>query len=191
MCERQQRGLVIAATCKIEKKGAAWLVPSQSGAGRYTVLPDPESPHCSCPDHETRGVKCKHLFAVEFVQKREQNADGSITTTTTLTVVETVRPTYKQDWANYNAAQTNERRHFMDLLGELCGTVPCPPPKPGHPKIPPCDAAFSAILKVFSLKSARRFAGELQEAGEKGYIRAVPHFNSVLNFFDTPEGLCT
>ena len=70
--EREQRGLRIAATCKLTKKGQVWLVPSQSGHGRYTVSPDPEMPHCTCPDHETRGLKCKHIFAVEFVIKREQ-----------------------------------------------------------------------------------------------------------------------
>ena len=38
---RQQKGLEIAATAKIAKKGGAWLVPSQSGKGRYTVCLDP------------------------------------------------------------------------------------------------------------------------------------------------------
>ena len=42
---RQQRGLEIAATSKIERKGKAWLVPLRSGKGRYTVIPDAETPH--------------------------------------------------------------------------------------------------------------------------------------------------
>ena len=46
---RQQRGLEIAATAKIERKGGSSLVPSQSGKGRYTVNPDSEAPHCNCP----------------------------------------------------------------------------------------------------------------------------------------------
>jgi len=96
--EREQRGLRIAATCKLTKKGQVWLVPSQSGHGRYTVSPDPESPHCTCPDHETRGLKCKHLFAVEFAMKREQHDDGSTTVTQTVTVTETItKPTYPQE----------------------------------------------------------------------------------------------
>jgi hypothetical protein len=52
---RQQRGLEIAATANIIRKGSAWLVPSQSRDGRYTVCPDPEAAHCTCPDHEPRG----------------------------------------------------------------------------------------------------------------------------------------
>jgi hypothetical protein len=52
---RQQKGLEIAAIAKIERKGGAWLVPSQSGKGRYTVIPHAETPHCTCPDHEDGG----------------------------------------------------------------------------------------------------------------------------------------
>ena len=75
--EREQRGLRIAATCKLTKKGQVWLVPSQSGHGRYTVSPDPEAPHCTCPDHETRGLKCKHLFAVEFAMQRRSTTTAA------------------------------------------------------------------------------------------------------------------
>jgi hypothetical protein len=64
---RQQRGMQIAATTKLLRKGSAWIVPSQSGNGRYTVVPDEREPHCSCPDHESHGFKCKHIFAVEYV----------------------------------------------------------------------------------------------------------------------------
>jgi hypothetical protein len=60
---RQHKGLEIAATAKIAKKGGAWLVPSQSGKGRYTVCLDPKGPHCSCPDHEEGGHKCKFACA--------------------------------------------------------------------------------------------------------------------------------
>lgn len=48
MNEREQRGLIIAATSKLQKKGIAWLVPSQAGKGKYTVVPDAVQPHCSC-----------------------------------------------------------------------------------------------------------------------------------------------
>jgi hypothetical protein len=119
--EREQCGMRIAATCKLTKKGQIWLVPLQSGHGRYTVSPDPEAPHCTCPDHETRGLKCKHRFAVEFVIKREQHDDGSMTVTQTVTVTETInKPTYPQDWPTYNAAQTHEKDKFLSLLHDLC-----------------------------------------------------------------------
>ena len=183
--EREQRGLRIAATCKLTKKGQVWLVPSQSGHGRYTVSPDPEAPHCTCPDHETRGLKCKHLFAVEFAMKREQHDDGSTTVTQTVTVTETIKkPTYPQDWPAYNAAQIHEKEKFQTLLYDLCQGLEEFPPSKGHPRLSLSDAVFSACFKVYSTMSARRFMSDLREAQTKGYLRTVPHFNSILNYLD-------
>src|SRR5687768_800456 len=83
---RQQRGLTIAAVCKISQpKKGEWSVPSQSGMGRYKVRMG-DAPHCTCPDHETRACKCKHIFAVEYMLQREFNFDGSTTVTERLTV---------------------------------------------------------------------------------------------------------
>src|SRR5438552_782494 len=106
MNAREERGLVIAATQKLTQKGKVWLVPSQSGRGKYTVHPDPESPFCSCPDHEETGCKCKHIYAVECVVARERGADGAVTETRTVTFTE--KKIYKQDWPMYNLAQTEE-----------------------------------------------------------------------------------
>ncbi len=96
---RQQRGLMIAATARIQEKDGAWVVPSQSQRGRYTVALD-EGGRCTCPDFAERQLPCKHIFAVEFVLKRETTPDG--------TVIETraARVTYAQNWPAYNAAQT-------------------------------------------------------------------------------------
>jgi hypothetical protein len=103
-----KKGLEIAATSKTAKKGGAWLVSSQSGKGRYTVCLDPIQTHCSCPDHEEGGFKCKHIFAVEYVIQRESHSDGSTTVTETLTV-RTTRKTYPQDWRAYSGADRRER----------------------------------------------------------------------------------
>lgn len=192
MDARQQRGLEIAARSKIEQDHGAWVVPSQYGPGKYRVRLDGESPRCTCPDYELREQKCKHIFAVEYVQEREQHMDGSTTITETLRVTETVeRKTYPQDWPAYNAAQVNERRHFHEFLDDLCQTIPQPEPKDvskgGRPAIPLRDMIFSACLKVYSLMSARRFSGELEDAHENGFVRQLPHFNSVLNVFDKEE----
>jgi hypothetical protein len=45
-----------------------WRVPSQSGAADAYVV-DVAAGTCTGPDHETRAVKWKHLFAVAFVQR--------------------------------------------------------------------------------------------------------------------------
>lgn len=190
MNEREQRGLTIAATTKLTKKGSVWIVPSQSERGvKYTVCPDAHEPHCTCPDHETNGQKCKHLFAVAFVLKREHNTDGTITETRSITLSET-RKTYPQNWTAYNAAQTNEKEQFQILLHNLCKGLRQPVDVArgrGRPSIPLADAIFAACFKVYSTMSSRRFASDLRDAHDKGYIGCVPHFNSVLNVFDDPE----
>lgn len=192
---RKQRGLVIAATAKLEQKAGLWFVPSQSRGGhRYVVRQDdPNKPFCSCPDHEERQMKCKHIYAVEIVIQREFSFDGSKpaqqTVTETISITETVlkKPTYPQDWTNYNLAQTNEHEHFLRFLADLCRTVEEPEHKKGRKPIPLRDKVFSAVLKVYSMMSARRFSGDLKEAVELGYIEKTPHFNSVLNVFDDAE----
>jgi hypothetical protein len=177
---RQQRGLEIAATAKIERKGNAWLVPSQSGKGRYTVLPDANAPHCTCADHQDGGYKCKHLFAVEYVLVREQNADGSTTVTETLTMQKTVQRTYPQDWKAYNAAQTHEKEQFLDLLRDLCGGISeAERPKNGRPRLPIGDAVFAACFKVYSTFSGRRFMSDLRAHKTMG---TFPSFRTSIPF---------
>src|SRR5258708_5439267 len=89
--EREQRGLVIAATAKLQKSGDRWFVPSQTkgkgGSYYYEVKPDALKPHCTCPDFTARQRTCKHIYAVEIVTKREYVDDGE-TQTYTETVTE-------------------------------------------------------------------------------------------------------
>src|SRR5690606_21809629 len=125
--------------------------PSQTGVGKYVVHFREEKPHCSCPDHETHGGKCKHIYAVEIVVKREQNADGSVTVTEAVRTTEIVKRTYSQNWSAYNAAQTNEKHKFQVLLRDLCKGINEPPRTGrGRPSIPMNDALFAAIFKVYS-----------------------------------------
>src|SRR3954469_13795518 len=117
MNDREQRGALIAATRKLIRKGNVWLVPSsENGSIKYTVSPDKENPHCTCPDHETRACECKHIFAVRFVIQRELFPDGTVEETATLSGAQTVRKTYKQNWPAYNAAQKCEKHQFQVML---------------------------------------------------------------------------
>jgi len=43
-----------------------YQVKSQSGNGLYEVIANNYGWNCSCPDYKYRGVKCKHIWAVEF-----------------------------------------------------------------------------------------------------------------------------
>ena len=75
---RQQRGLRIADRMRIEqRRNGQWMVPSESADKKYTV-DMANGGWCSCPDHDERGVKCKHIWAVEFTVKRETNEQGEL-----------------------------------------------------------------------------------------------------------------
>ena len=152
---RQQRGLEIATQFRVRRTIGGWVVPSQSGSGKYAVIMS-ETPTCTCPDFETRGMKCKHVFAVEHVIERERTPDGITTVTETLRVTESVRRTYSQNWPAYNAAQTEEKDRFLILLRDLCRGISEPDPQRiGRPRIPLADAVFSVAFKVYSTVSGR------------------------------------
>lgn len=178
MKEREQRGLELAATARITRAGNDWVVPSQSLNGRYTVTRDGDDYRCSCPDHELRGVKCKHAYAVEFVMRREIRPDGTVTET------RAVRVTYSQDWRAYNAAQTHEKASFCSLLRDLVSDVTEPARGRGRPPLPAADMLFAATFKVYSTVSARRFMTDLRVAADDGLISRLPHYNSIFNFLD-------
>jgi hypothetical protein len=139
---REQRGLELAATRNIQQKDGIWHVPSQTGNGaKYQVVMRVKVATCTCPDYETRGLNCKHIFAAMFVMKRERNVDGTMTVTETLTVTET-KQTYSQNWSAYNQAQTHEQDKFQLLLADLCSGLVSPPAKTGRPRLPLSDALF-------------------------------------------------
>lgn len=182
MDARQEKGLQIAATMRIQEKGDGWIVPSQALNGRYTVTRDGDSFTCSCPDFELRRSTCKHGFAVEFFLKRETTItpDGE----TTVTETRGVRVTYPQNWPAYNRAQVAEKELFCHLLRDLCAAVPQPERGMGRPSIPMADALFSACYKVYSGVSSRRFMTDLRDASAKGFIGKAWHFNSVLGVIE-------
>jgi transposase len=186
---RQQRGLEIAALARIDRDGEFYLVPSKTSPRQTRYKVNPVALTCTCPDFETRGCKCKHIYAVECVIKREttHHADGSMTVAESVTVTQT-KKTYPQDWPNYNAAQQNEKREFQSLLADLCRDLPTPAQTGrGQRRLPMSDSVFCAVFKIYSTFSARRFTSDLCDAQAKGYIDKVPHFNSVLNTLDNPE----
>jgi len=65
---REQKGLEIANIPNQVRRfdDYVYKVKSQSGNGEYDVLNTEIGWLCSCPDSIYRGVKCKHVYAVEF-----------------------------------------------------------------------------------------------------------------------------
>lgn len=187
MDAREQRGLVIAATCRLNRTDdGTWLVPSQSCADKIYKV-DLEQKKCSCPDCTDSGFVCKHYYAASIVHKREVLPDGTMIEQTEFAFVEK-KVTYKQNWPAYNAAQSVEKHRFQELLFDLTrGVEELPlknPAKGGRPPHSTKDSIFAMAYKIYSTFSGRRFSCDLADAHEKGYLsRSVPGVK-VLNFLE-------
>lgn len=180
MNKREERGREIAARSKLKRDGKLWIVPSQTGSGTYTVDPHPDTLLCTCRDYAKHRVKCKHIYAVEYAARSEES-NGADELPSSLS---RKRPTYKQDWTAYNLAQTREKAHLQELLYALCQIVEEPVQTKGRPRLPLSEVIFSAVFKVYSTISGRRFMSDLAYAQSRGYITKTPHFNSIYNYFE-------
>jgi len=180
---RRSRGFEIAQTNHITKNDKGWLVPSQSTGTPYIVqLSDNgDEPTCNCPDHQYRKMKCKHIFAVELTVTREIDEQGTVTET------KTTKVTYSQDWTAYNLAQTQQKDLFMQLLRDLCKTIPQPDYIFGRPRLPLSDMVFVSALKVFTTFSLRRFTTDMKTAQEREHIDKVPTYVSVAHYMENPD----
>src|ERR1700683_1600523 len=182
---REQRGLVIAALCKLNRKGAIWVVPSQTDTNkRYAV--DPQQKTCTCPDHQEGGFCCKHIYAVEFTMKREVSTDGTVTETKSITFTE--KKKNSQNWPTYNAAQTSEKSRLQVLLADLCNGIAEPEQVgKGRPGLPVRERLFACVLKIYSTFSSRRFASDLADAKQRGYVQNTMHFNQVSKYLQDED----
>jgi transposase len=179
---RQQKGVAIATSKNLKKDGNLWLVPSQSGNGKYKV--NAEDSHCTCPDYDLRRAKCKHIYAVEYTIEKTKTTVTENGKTTVTETVKVTRKTYPQVWPAYNKAQVWEKSVFLHLLNKLCEGVGEPAQTNGRPRIPLEDMIFAMAFKVYSTMSGRRFMTDLRDAHGKGYISKVPCYNSLFNYFE-------
>jgi transposase len=190
MDARQQKGMEIAAQANITRKGNLWLVPSQNGGGEYSVNMETETPHCNCRDHEMRRATCKHIHAVLIVVERTKTvttttveAEGvKATVTKTVETVKVKRTTYKQEWKQYNAAQAYEKSEFLALLHGLTNSVDEPVQTFGRPRLSMADTIFAVVYKIYSTVSTRRFASDLRDAHQKGYLSKLPSYNTLFDY---------
>jgi transposase len=183
----------IAALARIERDGDCFTVPSVTNPRntRYKVKVTPAASFCTCADHETRGCKCKHIYAIEAYLKREttHHADGSTTVTESVTIKQTQK-TYPQDWPNYNAAQVNEKKHFQELLHDLCDGIEQPgddKPRRGRPRVQLRDVVYGIVYKIYSTRSGRRFSCDLADSRDNGFVDSAPHYNTCFKYIEKAE----
>ena len=179
---RVLRGLDIANRYTLKQENGFWLVPSSSGKSeRYKVCL--KSQKCTCPDHEIRRQKCKHIFAAEYYFENDFLKE---LTSEEIEIPQTYVPprkTYPQVWSAYNKAQTTEKATFQSLLAELCNVAGEPAQYNGRPRLPLEDIIFACVYKVYSTFSLRRFTTDLSEAQNKGFISKTPNHKSVSRYF--------
>src|SRR5579884_3538523 len=160
MDARQERGLALvkARGTRIRHiAGNKYLVPSATeNAGGYVV--DVEAATCSCPDHETRAVRCKHLWAVSYHRQETAMPDGS----TVVTESVRVRVSYPQNWPAYNRAQCEEKERVQFLLRGLCDGITEAKQVRGRPRVPLADAIYCATMKVYTTFSGRRATTDIR-----------------------------
>jgi transposase len=179
---RQERGAALAKAKGRQIRhvaGAKYLVPSATGTAGYVV--DHEAGNCTCPDHEDRRVRCKHLWAVAYVRHEVALPDGS-----TL-VTEAVRVTYSQDWSAYNRAQTGEGERVRILLRDLCNGIHEAPHGRGRPRVALGDVIYGAALKVYGTKSGRRSASDLRDAEERGLVGRAASYNTLFRRLESAD----
>jgi transposase len=188
MNAREERGLIIAAMCRLNHVGKSeWLVPSQSKDTENTYYRvNVEAKTCTCLDHKEGGFTCKHYYAATFVQQRDILPDGTMIETKTVTLTE--KKTYKQDWRAYNLAQSTEKHRFQKLLFDLTrGVAELPVAATGGQRPHTTkDSLFAMAFKVFSTVSSRRFTCDLKDAHERGYLAKTIPGMKVCQFMENP-----
>ncbi len=77
---RQEQGQTISQVKNAVKRinDVTYKVNSQSSNGSYTINLNKIGFICSCPDHQYRGIKCKHIHAVEFSFAIKRNGQRAI-----------------------------------------------------------------------------------------------------------------
>jgi len=173
---REERGRQIAERGGIRKVGAKYVVPSQTPGGESpTYVVDIVEETCTCPDFETRRLRCKHQEAVWFwIAWEGAQVNDPVTEPAP-------RKTYSQNWSAYNYAQTTEKEQVELLLKSLCEGIEEPPrkPGPGRPPLPLRDKVFASVMKVYTGMSGRRASTDIRNCAQKGHVKKAPHYNSI------------
>jgi hypothetical protein len=185
MLVREAKAIELADRGRVARDGDDWLVFSLNSANRYRVKLSP-CHSCECEDFELRKEDCKHILAAWIVSTRG-GFGYRLQPDTEEPPYKWPRPTYAQDWPRYDAAQENEKDHFLEMLSELCAGIRELEQGRGRPRFPLAAAVFGAVFKVFSGFSGRRFASDLREAERRGYVGQVANHSTIARCLESKE----
>lgn len=91
------------------------------------------------------------------------------------------------DWPSYNLHQVAEKTMFLDMLQDLCKFIDNKPIRRGRPYQNLQDLLFCMGLMAYNNKSSRRHSAELEMCKRQGLIEKVPHFNTIIKYFNEPK----
>ena len=93
----------------------------------------------------------------------------------------------KFDWRAYNNSQTKEKSFFLSFLKDLLQVLDMGKENPsttGRKLKSPAHRIFCMCIKIYEKTSSRRVISDLDMCYKMNYIDVIPHFNSVLNYFN-------
>ncbi len=97
------------------------------------------------------------------------------------------KPTYSQDWHNYNKSQKSEKELFQALLFELCEGIFEPFQAMGRKRASLRDVIFCITLKNYTALSGRRNFCDIEDAHAKGYIEKPLAYNTIFKYMQDEE----
>jgi transposase len=125
---------------------------------------------------------CKREFTVRCEKHKETDPFTSIQSRLPLP-----NPPTPFQWSDYNEAQMREKLLFLEILQDLCSRLPEEEPgKVGRPRASTKEMVFCMVAKLYEGLSSRRVSSDLHIAAQRGHIAKVPHFNTVLKYFNDP-----
>lgn len=198
--KEKARELADRGRCILNPDGT-WFVFSLTSTNKYKVVLNGMDPKtgahthhtCTCPAFELHQDSCKHIRACLWVNRqdaidrregnppRERVPEGE--------PIQFPRKTYTQNWSAYEAAQTNEKAEFLQLLSDLCKMIVEPERKRGRgrPSASLADQVFAACYKVYSGFSGRRFTTDLRDAVDKGHVGEAISYSGIARFLESEE----
>jgi transposase len=186
---RMERGkLLVSHKAVDQRRPGIFIVKSQSHGGHYVVEKDTDTGEttCTCLDWEHRRLACKHILATQISVTVSAMSDGSVAVQIDATTTRVKRPTYKQNWPLYDAAQSHEKEYVAKLLRGLCDMVKEEPQANGRPRLPVSDRIFAVTEKVFGGLSTRRSATDMRSWGDAGMMSKTPSWSSVADYLADP-----
>lgn len=97
-----------------------------------------------------------------------------------------LRLTHAQDWVAYNQAKTKEKLIAEQMIDEITSCIEPKVKRKGRKGFSTREKVFCMFTYVYNGHSSRRTFSDLHIAKQRTIISKVPHFNTILSFFNDP-----